>query len=185
MKFCALRNWCAVWSIGLAITLATAVCALFPAAASAQVGTAINGTVHDASGAVVPDANVVLHDPETKLDLVTTTNSAGAYGFPSVQPGTYDIKVSKEGFQAAVETGVNAVVNQIATVDVTLKTGAVSETVTVQATANEVETTSSELGVAIVRTEVNDLPLNGRNFTQLLNLTPGVSTVNEIGRAHV
>jgi outer membrane receptor protein involved in Fe transport len=178
MKFRALRNSCALWSITLAIVLATTMCALFPATASAQVGTAINGTVHDASGAVIPDANVVLHNPETKLDLVTTTNSAGAYGFPAVQPGTYDIKVSKEGFEAAVESGVTAVVNQIATVDVTLKTGAVSETVTVQATTNEVETTSSELGVAIVRTEVNDLPLNGRNFTQLLNLTPGVSTVN-------
>ena len=100
---------------------------------------------------MIPDAKVVLHNPATKLDLVTTTNSAGAYGFHPVQPGTYDINVSKQGFQAAVESGVTVVVNQIATYDVTMKTGSVTETVTVQATANEVETTSAELGVAIVK----------------------------------
>ena len=178
MKFFVTGNSSVVRSLFVMFILATGVFVLLPTATSAQVGTSITGTVHDSSGAVIPDANVVLHNPETKLDLVTTTNSAGVYGFPSVQPGTYDIKVSKTGFEAAVESGVTVVVNQVGTFDVTLKTGSVSETVTVQATANEVETTSSELGVAIVKTQVNDLPLNGRNFTQLLNLTPGVSTVN-------
>ena len=151
----------------------------FPGTASAQVGTSINGTVHDPSGAVIPDAKVVLHNPATKLDLVTIDQQRGACTcFPSVQPGTYEIRVSKQGFNSAVELDVTVVVNQIGTYDVTLKTGSVTETVTVQATANEVETTSAELGVAIVKAQVNDLPLNGRNFTQLLNLTPGVSSVN-------
>ena len=95
-----------------------------------------------------------------------------------MQPGNYEIRVSKQGFNAAIESEITVVVNQIATYDVTLKTGSVTETVPVQATANEVETTSAELGVAIVKAEVNDLPLNGRNFTQLLTLTPGVSSIN-------
>jgi outer membrane receptor protein involved in Fe transport len=178
MKFRALRNSLTVWSLTFVLILGIAVLVAFPGTASAQVGTSINGTVRDTSGAVVPDAKVVLHNNATKLDLVTQSNSTGAYGFPSVQPGSYDIQVSKQGFNAAVESGVIVVVNQIATYDVTLKAGSVSETLTVQATANEVETTSAELGVAIVKAQVNDLPLNGRNFTQLLALTPGVSIVN-------
>jgi Carboxypeptidase regulatory-like domain/TonB dependent receptor len=175
MKVRAFRNNLTVWMFASLLWVGIG---LFPKVASAQVGTAINGTVRDTTGAVVPDAKVTLHNVATNLDIVTTTNGVGAYGFPSVQPGTYDIRVSKEGFNSSVESSVNVVVNQIATVDVTLKTGSVAETVTVQATANEVETTSSELGVAIVKAQVNDLPLNGRNFTQMLELTPGVSTIN-------
>ena len=178
MKFRALRNWLTVRSLLGLLILGAGVLGAFPGTARAQVGTAINGTVRDASGAVIPDAKVTLRNSATKLDLVTTTNSAGAYGFPSVQPGNYEIRVSKQGFNAAIESEITVVVNQIATYDVTLKTGSVTETVTVQATANEVETTSAELGVAIVKAEVNDLPLNGRNFTQLLTLTPGVSSIN-------
>ena len=68
--------------------------------------------------------------------------------------------------------------NQTSAIDYTLDTGTVNQTVTVQATAVALETSTSELGVAIVRQEVNNLPLNGRNFTQLLDLTPGVSTIN-------
>ncbi len=178
MKFRALRNWLTVRSLLGLLILGAGVLGAFPGTARAQVGTAINGTVRDASGAVIPDAKVTLRNSATKLDLVTTTNSAGAYGFPSVQPGNYELRVSKQGFNAAVESDVTVVVNQIATYDVTMKTGSVTETVTVQATTNEVETTSAELGVAIVKAEVNDLPLNGRNFTQLLTLTPGVSNIN-------
>jgi outer membrane receptor protein involved in Fe transport len=178
MKFRALRNSLKVSSLSWLLILGIGVVVAFPGRASAQVGTSINGTVRDPSGAVIPDAKVVLHNVDTKLELVTTTNGSGVYVFAVVQPGTYDIGVSKQGFSSADESGVNVVVNQIGTYDITLKTGAVSETVKVQATANEVETTSAELGVAIVKAQVNDLPLNGRNFTQLLNLTPGVSSVN-------
>jgi hypothetical protein len=178
MRFRALRSSLAVWSLSWLVVLGIGVTLAFPGTASAQVGTSINGTVRDPSGAVIPAAKVVLHNVDTKLDLVTVTNSAGLYAFPSVQPGAYDIGVSKQGFSSADELGVNVVVDQIGTYDITLKTGAVSETVKVQATANEVETASAELGVAIVKAQVNDLPLNGRNFTQLLNLTPGVSSVN-------
>jgi hypothetical protein len=178
MKFRALRNWLTVRSLIGLLVLSVAVVGAFPGTAGAQVGTAVSGTVRDASGAVIPEAKVTLRNMANKLDLVTTTNSAGAYGFPSVQPGNYELRVSKQGFNAAVESDVTVVVNQIGTFDVTLKTGSVTETVTVQATANQVETTSAELGVAIVKAEVNDLPLNGRNFTQLLTLTPGVSNIN-------
>jgi outer membrane receptor protein involved in Fe transport len=152
---------------------------LMPSKAWAQQAqAAINGTVRDTSGAVVPDASVVLHNIDTHLDRKTTTNSVGAYALTDIRPGNYNLTVSKEGFTTSEQQNVTLVVNQTATFDVTLKTGAMSQTVTVQATAAALETSTSELGVAIVRREVNDLPLNGRNFTQLLALTPGVSTVN-------
>ncbi|HTQ61301.1 MAG TPA: TonB-dependent receptor [Candidatus Solibacter sp.] len=149
-----------------------------PQTARAQAQAAINGTVRDASGAVIPDASVILHNNGTNLDRPTSTNSVGAYVLTDIQPGDYDLRVSKDGFTTSVQSDITLVVNQTATYDFILKTGSVKETVTVQATAAALETSTSELGVAIVRREVNDLPLNGRNFTQLLALTPGVVTIN-------
>jgi outer membrane receptor protein involved in Fe transport len=165
--------------LGWVALLFAGTCLLMPRDAHAQQAqAAINGTVHDTSGAVVPDASVVLHNIDTHLDRKATTNSVGAYALTDIQPGNYNLTVSKEGFTTSVQTNITLVVNQTATFDFTLKTGAMSQTVTVQATAAALETSTSELGVAIVRREVNDLPLNGRNFTQLLALTPGVVTIN-------
>jgi len=155
-----------------------ALCLLQPRTAHAQAQAAINGTVRDTSGAIIPDASVVLHNNGTNLDRPASTNSVGAYVLTDIQPGNYDLRVSKDGFTTSVQSNINLLVNQTATYDFTLKTGSVKETVTVQATAAALETSTSELGVAIVRKEVNDLPLNGRNFTQLLALTPGVVTIN-------
>src|ERR1700747_168176 len=153
-------------------------CLLTPGTAHAQAQAAINGTVRDTSGAVIPDASIVLHNNGTNLDRPATTNSVGAYVLTDIQPGNYDLRVSKDGFTTSIQSDITLLVNQTATYDFTLKTGSVKETVTVQATAAALETSTSELGVAISRREVNAFPLNGRNFTQLLSLTPGVSTLN-------
>jgi Carboxypeptidase regulatory-like domain len=167
-------------SLAWGALLLGALCLLQPrtAQAQAQAAAAINGTVHDTSGAIIPDASVVLHNNGTNLDRPASTNSVGAYVLRDIQPGNYDLRVSKDGFTTSVQSNINLDVNQTVTYDFTLKTGSVKETVTVQATAASLETSTSELGVAIVRKEVNDLPLNGRNFTQLLALTPGVVTIN-------
>jgi hypothetical protein len=167
-----------VSSLGVGLILLFAVCALLPGRACGQAIASIKGTVYDTSGGVVPDAAVVLHRKATNLDRTTSTNSAGIYVIPDIQPGDYDLKISKQGFKSAVQANVTLVVNQTATFDVTLATGSVTESVTVAAEAVALETSTSELGVAVVKDQVNALPLNGRNFTQLLSLTPGVSTVN-------
>src|SRR5580658_1842858 len=146
--------------------------------AFAQATATINGTVRDSAGAVITDAQVVLHNRDTNLDRYATTNSAGAYVMPEVQPGSYDLKVTKAAFAAAVKTGIVLLVNQTATYDFSLKTGTINQVVEVQANAETLETSTSELGAVVVKEQVNDLPLNGRNFTQLLSLTPGVSTIN-------
>ena len=163
--------------LGLVFVVGLA-CLTFPPAALAQATATVNGTVRDSAGAVVTEATVVLHNRDTSLDRTAITNSVGSYVMPNVQPGNYDLKASKSGFGPEVATGVILVVNQTATYDFALKAGAVSEVVNVQANPVALETSTSELGVAVVKEQVNDLPLNGRNFTQLLNLTPGVSTVN-------
>ncbi len=151
----------------------------FPAKVPAQVSTAtVNGTVHDSSGAVVPGASVVLHNIAQSVDRTVTTNDVGYYVIENIIPGSYNLSVSKTGFTTSKQSDITLVVNQTATLDMTLSPGVVSEVVNVAAQAAALEASTAELGVAIVKTEVNDLPLNGRNFTQLLNLTPGVSTID-------
>src|SRR5579864_1784459 len=165
----------AVFILTFAVALAAA---LSPSSAWAQATATVNGTVRDSAGAVVVGANVVLHNRDTNLDRPASTNNVGAYVMPDVQPGNYDLKVTKSGFGPTVKSGILLVVNQTATYDFALKAGSVNSVVEVQANPVTLETSTAELGVAVVKEQVNDLPLNGRNFTQILNLTPGVSTVN-------
>jgi len=153
-------------------------CLASPPRARAQATATINGTVSDSTGAVIADAAVVLHSQETNLDRTTITNSVGTYVIPQIHPGEYSVKVSKTGFRTEEKTNINLNVNQTVAVDLTLSAGSTLETVQVKATAATLETSTSELGETVVKKQVSDLPLNGRNFTQLLNLTPGVSTVN-------
>ena len=160
------------------ILVAVCVPTLSVSSAWAQATGSVNGTVHDSVGAVVTEAKVILHNRDTNLDRSAVTNDVGAYVMPDVQPGNYDLKVVKNGFGPAVKLGIILLVNQTATYDFALKPGAVTDVVEVQANPLVLETSTAELGVAVVKEQVNDLPLNGRNFTQLLNLTPGVSTVN-------
>src|SRR6202162_1895435 len=162
------------WSLGSLFLLFAVLTLLLPGTARGQAGGAINGTVRDSSGGVIPDATVVLHNRGTNLDRNASTNSAGFYALTNIQPGEYDLTISKDGFKTSQRSDVIVDVNQTATIDYTLDPGTVQQTVTVQATVAALETSTSELGVAIVRQEVNNLPLNGRNFTQLLDLTPGV-----------
>src|SRR5258708_9653705 len=152
--------------------------ALCPARAWGQATAAVNGTVHDSAGAVVTEAAVVLHNRDTNLDRKATSNGVGSYVMPEVQPGNYDLKVTKSGFAVAVKSGIILLVNQTATYDFALKAGAVSELVEVQVNPVALETSTAELGVAVVKEQVNNLPLKGRKFTHWLTLTPGVSTVN-------
>jgi hypothetical protein len=145
----------------------------------AQVSTgAINGTVRDSSGAVVPNATVTLANVATGVKRTTETNSVGNYGFVDIHPGSYDLAVSKAGFKTARESEILVLVNQTSTYNFTVQVGTATQAITVTAPAAKVETSTAELGSVVTTRPVNDLPLNGRNFTELLSLTPGVSPVN-------
>jgi hypothetical protein len=152
---------------------------LTPNPAHAQESTAaINGRILDSSGAVVPEAQVVLTNVSTGVVRRTPTNTAGNYVFLNILPGNYTLEVTKGGFRANKLEPFQLVVNQTATFNVTLAVGQVTEVITVKATGVLLETSTAELGATITSRPVVDLPLNGRNFTQLLTLTPGMSPVN-------
>jgi hypothetical protein len=159
--------------------LALGLCVGFAAIAHAQLATAtINGTVKDTTGAVIPAATVVLQDVATGVKRVVTTNGAGVYVIPDIRPGRYTLQVSKQGFITARQADFSLFVNQTATFDFTLRVGSTTQTVSVVATAAHLEASTAEIGTVINTSDVNDLPLNGRNFTELLTLTPGVSPIS-------
>lgn len=133
----------------------------------------LNGTIEDNTGAVVPGATVILTNTKTAVRQTTVSTDTGRYVFLHVLPGDYRLEVTREGFAAVNQAPFNLSVNQTATFDFTLKVGATSQMITVEAAAAQIEATTAELGTVITQTFVNELPLNGRQFTQLLSLTPG------------
>jgi hypothetical protein len=142
----------------------------------AQGTGSITGTIRDSTGAVVPNANVSLTDTGTRNALKTTSNSDGDYLFAAIPPATYDLSVTAVGFNAYDAKGIILSVSQRARVDATLSVGEVQTAVTVEAAGvTQVETESSEVSGVVTGREISQMVLNGRNYTQLISLTPGVS----------
>src|SRR3984893_3694883 len=150
-------------------------------AASAQDTGSITGTVKDPSGAAVANANVVVTSPEHGIDRHTTSNSSGDYNESGLPGGAYDVIVTATGFKKYQAKGVKLDVAQKARVDIPLEVGSATTEVTVEGTdVAQVETQSSDLSGTVNGKEISQLELNGRNFTQLVTLTPGVS--NQTGQ---
>ena len=165
----------------LAKTAAILFVVLSVAAAAGRAQTAsgeVNGTVTDKSGGLVAGATVKLTNQATKIEDWITTNSAGYFVFLNVKPGSYVLGAEAKGFKITQISAFDVGVNQTVTQTIRLEVGAVSEHVVVSAEAVMLEGSSSELGTVISERAVSDLPLNGRNFTQLLTLTPGVTPVS-------
>jgi hypothetical protein len=148
---------------------------LLPALASAQNNGLISGTVTDKSGAAIVGAIVVIDSTGGNLTRTTETNSDGVYVASALPPGTYNITVTSKGFQKFEARKVVLDVAQKARLDITLTVGAVTEEVLVSGeNVAQVDTQSSEIGTTITNKQVQELELNGRNFTQLVSLAPGV-----------
>src|SRR5256714_441252 len=111
------------------------------------------------------------------------TNSVGQYVFVDVQPASYLLEVSKTGFATQRQAEFSLEVNQTARIDVTLQVGTTTSAISVAAEATRVETSTAELGAVVGTEQINNLPLNGRNFTQLLLLSPGMSPANPSGNS--
>src|SRR6266568_19231 len=145
----------------------------------AQLSTAsLNGVVHDPSGAVIPNATVTLTAVETAVARTTVSNGAGAYVFTSLTPGRYTVAASAKGFQAQKVAEFVLAVGQTGTIDFALSVGSETSVVTVEAETQQLDVTSANLGTVLATEQINDLPTNGRNFTALLSLTPGVVPVS-------
>src|SRR6202789_3693138 len=142
---------------------------------SAQFETAsVLGYVRDASGAILPNATVSLVNQETKSAVTAKTNAQGAYEFTDVKVGEYQVTTEASGFETSTTQTFRVTVNARQRVDVVLKIGSTSDTVTVSGAADLLETDSSERGQVIGTREVENLPLNGRPYPDLAALVPGV-----------
>src|SRR5579872_3865163 len=151
--------------------LASSVC--LPAFCQINAGR-ILGTVNDQTGAVVAGATIVVTDVQRGTSRTLTTDASGDYAAPDLQPGQYKIHAEAKGFKIVERVNVGVEVAQDVRVDIVLPPGQATETVTVSEEVPLINSTSSTLGGTLSNKEINDLPLNGRNYENLLQLRPGV-----------
>ncbi len=135
----------------------------------------ISGVVKDASGASVPKASVSVRNVESGVSRMAMTGDDGAYRFPALPVGRYDVKAESTGFETVTQTGLTLDVAQEAVVNFALQVGTTAQQVTVTGEAPAIDTTSSSLGQLVNETEISDLPLNGRNFVDLTLMQTGVT----------
>ena len=154
--------------------------ALMAAAADARLGAqgaigSISGTVTDSSGSVVPGATVTARNVGTAAVQSTTSDEQGRYTIPALPVGDYSVEAGLEGFQTVLRTGIRLSVGADVVVNFDLPIGQLTEALTVIAAAPLVNTTSASLGTVVDPTQIRELPLNGRNFEELVLLAPGVN----------
>jgi len=149
--------------------------------AYAQVsGATMAGTVSDASGAVIPNAQVSIKNVGTGQERAVTADAAGFYTAPNLLPGSYDVTATAAGFSTEVRSGITLTVGAEQVLNITMKVGQISEKVQVTGEAPAVQLATSSISGIISQTAVVELPLNGRDWTQLATLQPGVDSVGSI-----
>ena len=153
-----------------------AVLGLFACPAFAQnTSSSISGTVVDASGAVIPNASISVHNNATGQTLSATSDARGAYTITNIQPGSYTVTATATGFQPLTQNNAVVDANIGRQLDFTLKAGNNTTTVTVQADANALQTESAVVGQLVTTEQVKSIALNGRNPIYLSQLEPGVT----------
>lgn len=153
--------------------------ASFSAIAWGQATTSLRGTIRDASGALIPAAQVTLTSPATGSTRTVQSGPDGVYEFLQILPGDYHVRVAKQGFEDFVRTGVQLLVNSPATLNVTLQVGSTTQTVTVAGTAPLLNTSDATLGNGFSENQVKELPIESRNVVDLLSLQPGVTYLGD------
>lgn len=165
----AMQSWTLLAAMLVAGTLLP-----LPFAWGQQTTGTISGTISDESGAVMPGVRVTVTNTGTGIGRTMTTDGRGYYTAPLLPVGTYQVRSELPGFQAVVQTGILLAVGQEAIVNVRMRVGEVTQTVEVTGETPLVETTSTALGGVVEEQRIMNLPLNGRNYTELLYLEPGV-----------
>src|SRR5580658_3543457 len=138
------------------------------------VGASISGTVRDATGAGLPEVSVTIRNVETGAVRKLVSDEAGRYAARSIAVGGYEVRAEKEGFSSQVRTGIDLVVGQSTTVDITLPVGELKESVTVVEAPSPVQLSTQQTDGLVNERQVKDLPLNGRSYDELLTLNSGV-----------
>jgi len=155
-----------------AVIVASFVCTM---PGTAQSLGEIAGEVHDVSGAAMGDVRITATNIETNVARNTITNPQGAYDFPGLNPGNYSVKAEKQGFKSVVNTNIALQVQQSARIDIEMAVGSFTESVEVNASAALLATEDATVGTVIETKRIVELPLNGRNYLQLVALAPNVS----------
>jgi hypothetical protein len=151
----------------------------FVSAAFGQAGRgSISGLVTDPTGAIVPGANVVAQSLATGLKLSTVSTAAGLYSFVSLSPGNYEVTASAKGFETLIDKNIAVTVDQVSTINITLKIGSVSEVVTVNGATALVEASNSTVGQLLTADTIDRVPLLTRNVFDLIQLSTGVTPAN-------
>jgi hypothetical protein len=151
---------------------------LVPTPVSAQVtGATLSGTVTDQSGGVVPKAEISIKNIATGVLRTVRTDPAGFYSAPNLLPGSYEITTLARGFSSAVRTGITVTVGEEQVLNFILRVGQVTEKVQVTGEAPAVQLATSSIGAVVNSTTVRELPLNGRSWTDLATLQPGVAAI--------
>ncbi len=161
------------------LIVCAAVCILLLLPLYAQTSASLSGVVHDATGAVVPGANVTLTEPSRNLKLDTVTSDTGVFNFPVLQPGIYTVTVEMSGFKTVVKSGIILETNQKQSAGtIVMEVGEVSSTVQVSADAGQlqVKTRSGEQAEIVTGRQLRELAINGRNYLDLVKIVPGVVT---------
>src|SRR6202171_3121462 len=143
--------------------------------AAGQTFGSSTGEVRDQSGAVIPAVPVTVTNTGTNAARTTNTNEAGVYSFPDLVPANYQVRVEAPGFQPMLRTGIDLQVQQTVRIDFALIVGQSTQTIEVSALAAALTTESATVGTVIAEKNINELPLNGRNFLQLVALAPNVT----------
>lgn len=135
----------------------------------------IAGEVKDSSGAIVAGASITLTGKATNATRLATTNTDGIYSFPSLEPGGYDLSVKMTGFKTERQSGIDVQVQQTVRADFALQPGQVNESIEVSASAEQLNTADATVGTVIENKRIVELPLNGRDYLQLVQLSPNVT----------
>ena len=170
---CAKRkpSCCRAW---IALVLST----IISIRLSAQVvGATLSGTVADNSGAVVPNAQIVIKNLATGVTRNLTTDAAGFYTAPNLLPGNYEVATSAPGFATVVRTGITLTIGAQQVLNLTLRVGTVEQSIQVVGEAPAVQLASSSISAVVNSTTIRELPLNGRSWTDLAALQPGVNAI--------
>lgn len=147
-------------------------------AAFGQTFGEITGRIIDASGAPVPAATVTVTNTGTNSARTAVTTEAGDYTVPSIPPGQYTVRVEHQGFKASVSNNVEVQVQASVRLDFTLAVGQLTESIEVQASADQLQQENSTLGTVIQTQQISELPLNGRQYLNLVALAPNTNTLS-------
>src|SRR5258708_24117958 len=152
------------------------------AARAQAVGAALSGLITDERGGTVPGATVSIKNVGTGVVREVSSNGDGFYSAPNLLPGTYEVRVTAQGFQTLVQKEIGLTVGAQQALNLSLKVGQLNQTVEVKAAPPDVQTASSTISATVDSTTVRELPLNGRDWTSLATLEPGVTSIpNQAG----